>query len=197
MINGQIYVLSGPSGVGKSTVVKKVLESDDNIKLSISATTRAIREGEKEGVNYYFKTVSEFDKMLSDNQFMEWAEFCGNRYGTPKDKVFELVEKGADVILEIETQGAMKIMEAFPETKFIFIAPPSLQELEDRLRSRGTETEEVVLKRLAEAKRELALAHKYDYLVINNSVEQVAEDILSVIKAERFKVKRQKGHIIF
>ncbi len=191
MIKGQIYVISGPSGVGKSTVVKNVICGDEKILLSISATTRAIREGEKEGINYYFKTVDEFKNMIENNDFMEWANFCGNYYGTPKEKVFEAVENGFDVILEIETQGAMKIMESFPDTKFIFVAPPSLEELENRLRSRGTETEEVLLKRLGEAERELSLAPKYDYIVINNTVKQVTDDILTIIKADRFKTKRQ------
>ena len=191
MIKGQIYVISGPSGVGKSTVVKDVISSDEKIILSVSATTRNIRTGEKEGINYYYKTVDEFKSMISNNEFMEWAEFCGNYYGTPKEKVFKAVEDGFDIILEIETQGAMKIMEEFPETQFIFIAPPSLEELEKRLRSRGTETEEVVLKRLNEAKRELSLAKKYDYIVINNTVPQVVNDILTIINADRFKTKRQ------
>ncbi len=191
MIKGQIYVISGPSGVGKSTVVKKVISGDENIILSVSATTRAIREGEKEGVNYYFKSVAEFEKMLENDDFMEWASFCGNYYGTPKEKVFEAIENGYDVILEIETQGAMKIMESFPDTKFIFVAPPSLEELETRLRRRGTETEEVIIKRLGEAERELSLAPKYDYIVINNTVDQVVEDILTIIKADRFKTTRQ------
>ena len=133
--------------------------------------------------------------MLGENEFMEWAEFCGNYYGTPKKAVFDNIDKGLDVILEIETQGAMKIKEAFPDTRFIFIAPPSLEELESRLRNRGTESEDVILKRLGEAKRELSLMKEYDYIVTNHSVETVTEDILTIFKAERFKTLRRTDEI--
>ena len=195
MIKGQIYVISGPSGVGKSTVVKNVIEKGNSIVLSVSATTRKIRDGEKDGINYYFKSTDEFEKMIENNEFMEWAKFCENYYGTPKNAVFSNIDNGLDVILEIETQGAMKIKENFPETKFIFIAPPSLNELESRLRSRGTETEDVVLKRLSEAKRELSLMKEYDYIVTNNTVETVTNDILTIMNAERLKTSRRTDDI--
>ena len=192
MIKGQIYVLSGPSGVGKGTVVKEVIKNGKDVVLSVSATTRSPREGEAEGINYFFKTHSEFEKMIEENAFMEWAKFCDNYYGTPKEAVFEKINNGIDVILEIETKGAMKIKESYPESVFIFIAPPSLKELENRLRGRGTETEEVILKRLGEAERELSLAKKYDYIVINDCIKQATDDILTIMKADRFKTSRQE-----
>ena len=196
MIKGQIYVLSGPSGVGKGTIVKEVLKKGKDVVLSVSATTRPIREGEAEGINYYYKSHNEFERMIETNEFMEWASFCDNYYGTPKAAVFDKINRGIDVILEIETKGAMKIKEEYPESVFIFIAPPSLEVLEERLRGRGTESEEVILKRLGEAKRELTLASKYDYMVVNDTVDVACDDILTIMKADRFKTSRREEYII-
>lgn len=181
MNRGKLVVISGPSGSGKGTVLSKVL-TDDNIHYSVSATTRAPREGEKNGVHYFFITREEFQEKISSGEMLEYAEYCGNFYGTPKEAVVRELEKGKDVILEIETEGALKIKKAVPEALFIFISPPSEEELFRRLKGRGTEPEEVINKRLEVAKREMEKAEIYDFVVINDEVSKASKEILEIIK---------------
>ncbi len=188
MKKGTLMVVSGPAGVGKGTVVKRACElADGNIHLSISATTRAPRPIDAEGVTYYFKTKEEFRRMIDENEVLEWAEYVGNYYGTPRKPVEDALSRGLDVILEIEVQGAMQIKKNFPEAVLTFIAPPSYEELESRLRGRGTETEEQILSRLQTAKGELALMGDYDYIVVNDQIEQASMDLLTVLRADKLK----------
>ena len=188
---GQIIVISAPSGAGKGTVIQKLLENDNKTRwLSVSATSRAPREGEKEGVNYYYLTEEEFKKRIKENYFLEYTNYAGNYYGTPKEFIKEKIEKGIDVILEIEIEGAMNIKKLIPEALFIFIMPPSLKELVRRLKGRGTETNDKILKRFHEAYKEINEVTKYNYVVVNDSVENAVEKIESIIKAERCRVDR-------
>ncbi len=183
---GTLMVVSGPAGVGKGTVVKRACElAEGKIHLSVSATTRAPRPIDQEGVTYYFKTKEEFREMIANNQVLEWAEYVGNYYGTPRQPVEDALSRGLDVILEIEVQGAMQIKKNFPDTVLTFIAPPSYEELEKRLRGRGTETEEQILSRLQTAKGELALMGEYDYIVVNDEIEQASQDLLTVLRADK------------
>ena len=183
---GTLMVVSGPAGVGKGTVVKRACElAEGKIHLSVAATTRAPRPIDQEGVTYYFKTKEEFQEMIAHNQVLEWAEYVGNYYGTPRQPVEDALSRGLDVILEIEVQGAMQIKKNFPDTVLTFIAPPSYEELEKRLRGRGTETEEQILSRLQTAKGELSLMDEYDYIVVNDEIEQASCDLLTILRADK------------
>lgn len=186
MSKGLKIVLSGPSGSGKGTIVKELI-SDDQFLLSISATTRAPRQGEEEGVHYFFKTREDFEQMIAQNELLEYAEFCGNYYGTPKAFIEESVKNGKDVILEIEVKGAMQIKEIYPDAIFIFVVPPSLAELESRLIGRNTEAREVIDKRLNRAKEELALYDQYDYVVVNDRLVEAIEEIKCIVRSEKLK----------
>lgn len=174
---GNLFVISGSSGVGKGTVIKAFLNKHANFKLSISCTTRGMREGEVEGVNYFFLTKEEFDIYKDNNEFLEWAEFSGNYYGTKKDFVNNCLENGENLILEIDTKGALNVKKIMPEAILIFIAPPSIEELEHRLRGRHTETEEAIQKRLALIKLEIENSNKFDYKIVNDTVENAVEQI--------------------
>lgn len=188
---GMLIVISGPSGVGKGTVRKALFDRRGHrLVYSISMTTRKPREGEVDGVDYYFVTREEFQKRIDNNQFLEWAEFVGNYYGTPKDKVEEQIEAGKEVVLEIEVNGALQVLKQVKDAVSIFIVPPGRQALYDRLRNRGTEPEELIKERVNKANREFKLAHKYDYIVVNDDVDNAADRIMAIIRAEHAKTER-------
>ena len=173
----KLYVISGSSGVGKGTVIKEFLNKHPDFKLSISCTTRSKREGEVDGVNYFFLSQEEFKNCIDNNEFLEWAEFSGNHYGTKKAFVEKCLSRGENLILEIDTKGALNVKKIMPEAHLIFIAPPSIEELEARLRGRHTETEEAIQKRLASIKSEIENSKHYDFIVVNDTVENAVKQI--------------------
>jgi len=189
---GLLIVISGPSGAGKGTVCKAYLEKHPETLLSVSVTTRAPRKGEKEGINYFFRDVDTFKKMLEEGAFLEYAKVYDNYYGTPKDFVKKNLMEGRDVILEIDIQGALQVKEKFDEAVFIFIVPPSMEELKRRIVSRGTETAESLLKRFKSSFEELNFITRYNYLVVNDTVEQAVHRIESIITAEKCRVDRNR-----
>ncbi len=193
---GLLLVISGPSGTGKGTICKDLVKNNDTISLSVSATTRRPRDGEVEGKSYFFKTKDEFESMIKNNEFLEYASIYSNYYGTPKKVIFDELEKGRDVILEIEMQGAMQIKSVYPEAVFIFILPPSLQELKNRIIGRGTETKEQIETRFSSAFNEIKLISDYDYFIFNNVVEKSSQDIEKIIEVEKNKVKRYKKEVL-
>jgi len=178
----KLVILTGPSGVGKGTVVKEILAKDKNIWLSISATTREPREGEKEGENYYFLNKGKFKEMIEKKLFLEWAEFAGNYYGTPLSSVNAKIKKGYTVLLEIEVEGAKQIKEKFPNSLSIFLLPPDKAELERRIRSRGTEKEDAIKKRLLRANYEISASNKFDFELTNHNVDETAKKIIKLIQ---------------
>lgn len=184
---GKTFIVSGPSGVGKSTVLHALFEGRDDLYFSVSATTRAPREGEVDGKDYHFISAERFRTLIEEDAFLEYAEYVGNFYGTPKKYVDEAMEAGKDVILDIEIQGAEQVCTKRPETVRIFIAPPSWTELERRLTARGTDTPEKIQKRLLRAKVELKQADSYDYFVINDTVEEAVEELRAIMTAEHCK----------
>lgn len=192
---GMLVIFSGPSGVGKDTVLQEVLKKSSDISLSVSLTTRPIRGAEVNGEDYYFVTREYFERKLSENGFLEYAEYGGNLYGTPKAPVDEMLSAGKNVILEIEVQGAEKIRKLYPDSIGIFVLPPSMSSLEKRLRGRGTDDEEGIQRRLNIAGEEIRRSVEYDYVVINDSIDEAADDIVSIIKAESFSTKRNKTTI--
>ncbi|MBQ6631036.1 MAG: guanylate kinase [Romboutsia sp.] len=193
---GLLLVVSGPSGAGKGTICKALLNKNDDIKLSVSATTRKPRNGEVHGVNYFFIEKEEFTKMIENGEFLEYAQIYDNFYGTPKSAIIECLEKGQDVILEIEMQGARQIKEVYPEGVFIFVLPPSLEELKSRIVGRGTETVEEIEKRFSCAFEEINQIVNYDYFIINEDIEKSVNDVEAIISAEKNKVNRYKNNII-
>lgn len=190
--DGILFVVSGPAGSGKGTVVKLLLERHPDIRLSVSATTRQPRPGESHGVQYFFITKEEFEKRLSEDAILEHTTYCDNYYGTPRDAVEASLSAGNDMILEIEVDGAMQIKRKIPGTVAIMLIPPDGATLEARLRGRGTETEEVILRRLARAREEIGLMSDYDYVVVNGDgeAEKCADDIYEIISAEHRRVAR-------
>lgn len=187
MAKGKTFIISGPSGVGKSTVLKELFHGRDDLYFSISATTREPREGEVNGVHYHFIDVDRFQKLIDEDAFLEYAEYVGNFYGTPKKFVDEAMEQGKDVVLDIEVQGALQVHTKRPDTIRIFIAPPSWEELERRLVGRGTDSRDKINKRLVRAKVEFQTANTYDYFVINDTVEQAVREINAIMLAEHCK----------
>lgn len=187
MSKGKTFIISGPSGVGKSTVLHELFRGRDDLYFSISATTREPREGEIDGVHYHFIDVGRFQELIEEDALLEYAEYVGNFYGTPKRYVDRAMDEGKDVILDIEVQGAIQVCTKRPETVRIFIAPPSWSELERRLVSRGTDSVEKIQKRLVRAKAELRTADVYDYFVINDTVEQAVRELSAIMLAEHCK----------
>lgn len=182
MKKGHLIIVSGPSGVGKGTVINELMKQEElNLRYSVSCTTRQPRQGEIDGVHYYFVSHEKFDEMIAQNAFLEYAKFVENSYGTPKAKVEEQLEAGLNVLLEIEMTGAIQVIEQCPEAISIFILPPSIEELEKRLRGRQTETEEVIVKRLAQAHDDLAMKNHYQYHVVNDTVENTVNEIKEII----------------
>ena len=182
MTKGKLIVVSGPAGTGKGTVINGLMERE-RYALSVSATTRAPRGFEQDGINYFFKTVEEFEEMIKNGEFLEYAKFVGNYYGTPKKYVLQKLEEGKNVLLEIEVQGALQVKQNYPEATLIFLLPPSMDELESRLRGRATDSEETIVKRLARAKEEMEYKDKYDYQVVNLEVEQAVQEIEKIINS--------------
>ena len=179
----KLIIITGPSGVGKGTVVKELLDRNKDIWLSISATTRNPRVGENDGLNYYFISEERFKDMIDKKEFLEWAQFAGNYYGTPLSTVNEKIEKGFIVLLEIEVEGAKQIKEKFPEALSIFLLPPSKEELEKRIRNRGTEKEEAIDRRLSRANYEIASSDQFDFVLTNHDVDETVKEVFKIIKS--------------
>lgn len=188
--HGLLIVISAPSGAGKGTIINKMLEKNNNLWLSVSETSRPMRTNDIDGITYHFCTKEEFEEKIKDDYFLEYALYANNYYGTPKKYIQEHLSKGQDVILEIEIQGAMQIKKLIPEALFIFIMPPSLNELKKRLVGRGTDTKEKILERFKIAYQEMNDVTKYNYVVVNDEIDVAADKILSIIKAERCRVDR-------
>ncbi len=195
MSKGILIVLSGFSGAGKGTLVKELMKTYDNYALSISMTTRKPREGEVHGREYFFTERESFEEKIAQNGLIEYAEYCGNYYGTPRDYVEEMLAAGRDVLLEIEIQGMHKVKKMFPDMLTLFVTPPSIAELEKRLRGRGTETEEVIRKRLARAAEEAGGMEDYEYLVVNDDLQECVEEIHSIVKAAKRASRRNTEFI--
>ncbi|QLK85824.1 guanylate kinase [Staphylococcus sp. 17KM0847] len=188
---GLLIVLSGPSGVGKGTVRKRIFDDPNtSYKYSISMTTRDMREGEQDGVDYFFKTREAFEQLIEQDAFIEYAEYVGNYYGTPVQYVKDTMNEGHDVFLEIEVEGAKQVRKKFPDALFIFLAPPSLEHLKERLIGRGTETSEKIQSRIDEARKEVEMMNLYDYVVVNDEVDLAKARIQSIVEAEHLKRER-------
>ena len=188
---GLLYVLSSPSGAGKSTIARMLMESDDGVAMSVSATTRPIRPGEIDGQDYHFVDDARFDAMVASGEFLEWAHVFGHRYGTLKSEVMRVIEGGRDVLLDIDWQGTQQLKQVDPDIVRVFILPPSMEELERRLRKRGTDAEEVIARRMARAAAEISHWAEYDYVLINNDAEKCRELAHNILKAERLKATRR------
>lgn len=189
---GCLIVVSGASGTGKGTVCAELLKRRTSLRYSISATTRNPRNGEQDGVQYFFHSRESFEKMIADGGLLEWADVYGNYYGTPKAPIERSLEEGQDILLEIDTQGALNVMEKMPDGVFVFLLPPSLKELERRLRSRGTDAEEAIVRRLDSARGEIAAAKKYGYVVVNDVVKDAVDTIDAILTAEHAKASNNQ-----
>ena len=192
MTKGKLFVVSGPSGAGKGTICKEVLDEERNIKMSVSMTTRSPRKGEIDGVHYSFVTHNDFKELIDNYGFMEYADVYGNYYGTPKEQVLKWLDRGIDVILEIDVQGALQIKKNYPEGVFIFILPPSIEELKKRIKGRGSETEETMKRRLGAALEEISCIDKYDYRVINEDLQVAIDRVRGIIAAEQCKINNDE-----
>lgn len=195
MDRGILVVVSGFSGAGKGTIMKRLIEKYDNYALSISVTTRAPREGEQEGREYFFRTRGEFEELIRQGQLIEYAQYVGNYYGTPRTYVDEQLDSGKDVILEIEIQGALNVKEKLPGTLLLFVTPPSARELKKRLETRGTETEKSIRDRLDRAKEEAEGVSGYDYLLVNDDLEACVDLMHQVIQSEHHRIRRNLGAV--
>jgi len=196
MNKGLLIVVSGPSGAGKGTICKHLLNSMSNIKLSVSATTRAARTGETEGVSYFFIGKEEFETMIHGDEFLECAKVYDNYYGTPKKYVIDEIESGNDVLLEIDIQGALQVKNKYPDGVFIFVLPPSMKELKKRIISRGTESEDSINKRFKSAFEEINFVRKYDYCVVNDEVSNAVDKIKAIVQAEKCRVTKNIENLI-
>ena len=181
---GKLFIISGPSGAGKSTILNHVLQNIPEVYFSVSATTRKPRPGETHGEHYHFLSQEDFDLLAEEDGFLEYARYVGNSYGTPSAPIREKLEAGIDVLLDIEVQGAGQVKDKMPEAIAIFLSPPSLEVLETRLRARGTDTEEKIKRRLETAKAELEQVERYDYLVVNDTIEQAVKEVETIVKSE-------------
>ncbi|GHU59483.1 guanylate kinase [Clostridia bacterium] len=189
-MKGLLVVLSAPAGCGKDTVLERVLSEEENLEYSVSTTTRKPRVGEVDGVHYNFVDVASFEYMLKSGELLEYTNYVGNYYGTPRGTVEKRLDSGKDVVLKIEIEGAMNVRRLFPETVMIFMKPPSVEVLRERLRKRGTETPDVIEKRVETAARELLLADKYDYVVVNDILSDAVRDVRAILRAERLRTFR-------
>ena len=187
---GLLIVVSGPSGSGKGTVLNQLRGINQRVRFSVSATTRKPREGEVEGVNYFFKTVEEFKRLIEDGELIEWVEYCNNFYGTPRKHIEEATKQGFDVILEIEVEGAVNIKSKYPESVLVFILPPSFEELRSRIVNRGTENNDVIEQRLKRAKEELAYLSHYDYIIVNDELSDAVDRLNSILRSEKMRYSR-------
>ncbi|MGI5849625.1 MAG: guanylate kinase [Christensenellales bacterium] len=194
MEKGLLIVLSGPSGTGKGTVCKALLKDREDLCLSVSCTTRKPRACETEGINYYFKSGQEFEELIKQGEFLEYAKIFSNYYGTPRSFVESKLFEGKDVLLEIDVQGALMTKRSFPDGVFLFLIPPSMEELELRIRRRGTEDEQQILTRLGKAGKEMALMDEYDYVIVNDHIDKVVKSINCIIRAEKLRVSRNKDN---
>ncbi len=192
---GKLIVISGPSGAGKSTVIQKVMSENPGMVFSISATTRPPREGEKDGIDYYFVSRPEFEEMIANKALLEYAMYVGNYYGSPRDAVYDNLVKGKDVVFDIEVQGAMQIKRICPDAIMIFMIPSSFEEIEKRLRGRGTDGEETLQQRVIAAKNECKYAPDYNYLVINDDTDVAAAEINAIVTAEKCRMDERKNII--
>lgn len=192
MNKGNLIIISGPSGSGKDEVLKRLFKKKSDIGFSISSVTRNMREGEVEGEKYNFISVEKFKSMIDNDEFLEYNEYCGNFYGTPKTPVIKSIENGVDIVLEVDVNGAENIRKNFKDAVSVFIIPPSFPELKRRLVGRGTESAEVIEKRLSEAIGEISRANEYDYIVVNDKIDEAVDNIITIINSERFKYKNQE-----
>ncbi len=195
MSKGLLLVVSAPSAGGKGTILKELFQRNGNLRMSVSATTRQPRAGEEHGKHYYFINCEEFQQLIDSGKMLEYAEYVGNLYGTPKGPVDQWLGEGYDVVLEIEVQGGAQIKKIVPDCVSVFITPPSLEVLEKRLRGRGTEEEGTILKRLATARQELTQAGNYDYVVVNDRLEDAVDDMLAILRSEKLRYARDPGFV--